>query len=258
MVGSGQETAFVIGSHIYYPRTFSKELEKQFTFVYMGHRGFSPKQDAMEEDFALEKLLYDIEYLRKKLNLEKITLIGHSIHALIAIEYAKKYPYATNRLVLIASSPISGSELFQEANRYFEESVCPTRKILLQKNMQTLDEDISKDPNSTFITRMLKFAPMIWYNPSFDASHLWEGVKIDPIGGNKIWNGIFLNYQLPKIATPTLLMLGRYDYWNPPYLWEKFRHYFQNLTIRVFEASGHTPQLEEPENFNQELLSWVD
>ena len=88
--------AFIIGSHIYYPRVFSSSLEDNFQLVYMDHRGFASKNSkAVEEDFKLEKLLQDIECLRLKLKQDKITLIGHSIHALIALEYAKKYDHAT-------------------------------------------------------------------------------------------------------------------------------------------------------------------
>lgn len=29
------------------------------------------------------------------------------------------------------------------------------------------------------------------------------------------------------------------------------------MTVRVFEQSGHTPQLEEPELFDKEFLQWI-
>lgn len=56
---------------------------------------------------------------------------------------------------------------------------------------------------------------------------------------------------------PVFLALGRYDYWNPPYLWNAVRMLFSDLTIKVFEKSGHTPQLEQPKDFNRELLNWL-
>jgi proline iminopeptidase len=62
---------------------------------------------------------------------------------------------------------------------------------------------------------------------------------------------------LKSISCPIFLALGRYDYFNPPHLWEKYREFASNLTVRVFEKSGHTPQLEEPANFDAELLKWL-
>jgi len=32
---------------------------------------------------------------------------------------------------------------------------------------------------------------------------------------------------------------------------------FHDLTIRIFEKSGHTPQFEEPGVFDEELLKWL-
>jgi proline iminopeptidase len=33
---------------------------------------------------------------------------------------------------------------------------------------------------------------------------------------------------------------------------------FRDLTVRVFERTGHTPQLEEPALFDAELLRWIE
>lgn len=102
---------------------------------------------------------------------------------------------------------------------------------------------------------------MIWYDENFDASNLWKEVKVNPEIMDYLWGNVFreidIKKDLDKLSVPVLLGLGRYDYWNPPYLWEAMRPYFKNLTIRIFEKSGHTPQYEEPELFDQELLQWL-
>jgi proline iminopeptidase len=55
-----------------------------------------------------------------------------------------------------------------------------------------------------------------------------------------------------------LLALGRYDFISaPPASWDPIRPKFRDLTMRVFERSGHTPPYEEPELFNRELLAWL-
>lgn len=62
---------------------------------------------------------------------------------------------------------------------------------------------------------------------------------------------------LKAISCPILLALGRYDYFNPPHLWEKYCDHASNITVRIFEKSGHTPQLEESENFDVALLEFL-
>lgn len=253
----------VIGSSIYYPRTFSQNLRKKLRLIFIDHRGFASKPDHLTEDqFTLDVILEDVEKIRKYLGLSRVILLGHSGHGYMALEYAKKYPASVSHLALLAMSPDSSSESFAAADRYFQESVCPERKELLAKNLVTLQTDIEANPDEAFITRALKFGPMIWYNPNFDASTLWKDVKVIPEIMDYLWGKVFREIDITKnlnqLNSPVFLGLGRYDYWNPPHLWEKVRSNFNNLTIRVFEKSGHTPQLEEAEQFDNELLKWLD
>jgi proline iminopeptidase len=62
---------------------------------------------------------------------------------------------------------------------------------------------------------------------------------------------------LEQLDVPVFLALGRYDYLVAPYAtWDPYRSRFKDLTVRVFERSGHTPQLEESALFDAELLQW--
>jgi proline iminopeptidase len=57
---------------------------------------------------------------------------------------------------------------------------------------------------------------------------------------------------------PVFLALGRYDYLvAPPSSWESVAPQFEDLEIRVYEKSGHTPPYEEPSAFDADLLDWM-
>jgi proline iminopeptidase len=250
--------AIVIGSHKYYPRTFSETLKSKLQIVCADTRGFVPASPQQtESDFTIDKIIQDIEEIHVTLGASKVILIGHSIHAFMAIEYARKFPEKVSHLVLIASSPIVGPEIYEEADRYFEESVCPQRKTAFQATMQRF----IKSGDQSFIGRMLAFGPRLWYDENFDASKLWEGVDINSIGAGIIWGSMFVDYDtaeaLRAIKCRVFLALGRYDYLNPPQLWEKYRGNVSDFTLRIFEKSSHTPQLEEPDNFDEELMKWL-
>lgn len=252
--------AIIIGSSIYYPRTFSQNLRTKLQMIFMDHRGFgealAPFTNA---SYQLNSLIDDIEALRQELNLDQVIIIGHSGHAFMALEYAKKYSEQVSQVILIASSPHGDS--YAAADQYFAESVCPHRKSLYEKSMCSLKSDIEADPEKRFITYSLRSGPRIWYNYQYDAASLWEDVKLIPEIFDYLWGEQFktidISKNLERLDKPVLLILGRYDYWNPPHLWEPLRCKFNNLTIRVFEQSGHTPQLEEPEYFDEEVLSWL-
>jgi proline iminopeptidase len=50
--------------------------------VFMDHRGFAPSPGPVDNsEFELEKLVDDVERLRKELDLGRVAVIGHSGHA---------------------------------------------------------------------------------------------------------------------------------------------------------------------------------
>lgn len=250
---------FVIGSSIYYPRIFSKDLRNVLNLIFMDHRGFvSDNKEVKPEDFTIDALIDDFEALRKKLRLDKILVIGHSIHAFMALEYAKRYSQYVSGLILIASSPYPN---FAAADQYFAEFASLERKEKLAANLKHLEAHLNPSPDQVFVQRMLAFAPMIWYDWNFDATSLWKDVALNPVGSNIVWGNLFANYDIRKtlqlIHCPIFLALGRCDFWNPPYLWDGYQNEFKNMTLRFFEKSGHTPSLEEPILFDAEVEAWL-
>jgi proline iminopeptidase len=99
--GNGTPT-IVVGSSLYYSRTFSKNLRKPLKLVFVDHRGFSPQNDCKDISLVpVDSLVDDIELVRKDLGFDKIIVIGHSGHAFMALEYAKKYPANVSHVVMM-------------------------------------------------------------------------------------------------------------------------------------------------------------
>lgn len=113
----------------------------------MDHRGFGEATKSVKQsDFELEKLIDDLEVLRKHLDLAIWNVMGHSGHGYIALEYAKKYPQYVSCVMLLALSPDSKQQSIAAVDQYLQDFVCPERKALLEKNMEQLSSDIQKDP----------------------------------------------------------------------------------------------------------------
>jgi len=78
---------------------------------------------------------------------------------------------------------------------------------------------------------------------------------------DRLFGEMFQTYDLAQgpaeIAVPVLIAHGRYDYSVPYTLWDEHRHKLPRHTYALFEKSGHTPSLEEPELFDHALLEWV-
>lgn len=210
----------------------------------------------------MDVLLSDIEAVRKALNLERFIVIGHSGHAFLALEYAKTYPNHVSHVVLIGSSP-DYSETTAEARRaFFDQDAIPERKAAFEKSMALLPTRIAAQPDRRFVHMCVCAGPISWYDYTFDATSLWEGVYTNMQIIDYVWGDIFRDIDittgLDTFDKPLFLALGKYDYLTGlPFLWDDVRSQFKNLTVKVFEKSAHTPQLEEPDRFNKALLKWL-
>jgi proline iminopeptidase len=260
--GNGVPT-IVVGSSLYYSRTFSNNLRNSLKLVFVDHRGFSPQNDCKDiSQYQLDTLVDDIELIRKELGFDKVIIIGHSGHAFMALEYAKKYPANVSHVVMMCVGPSYSHEGHVASERYLNDSVCPERKAALASNLIRLPQEIEAAPEKAFITYCLLMGPKSWFDYNYDATKLWEGVEVNMTMFDYVWGEVFrdidITENLDKLQAPLLLALGRYDYFvPPPYMWEPIRDKFSNLTIRIFEKSSHAPQFEEPELFDKELLEWL-
>lgn len=260
--GSGTP-ALIIGSAVYYPRIFSHTLRNHLQLIFTDHRGFAQSAEPTDiADFTLDILLDDIEKIRQELGLGRVIIIGHSGHGYMALEYAKKYPDYVSHVVLIGMGPDQGPINHQAAEQYWQDSVCPERKKVLEENLQHLPQELEAHPQNRFITFCIRLGAKSWFNFDFDATPLWQGVQVNMHMIDYVWGTIFrdidITQGLETFNKPIFLGLGKYDFLVAPFFsWNTIKPKFKNLTIRLFEQSSHTPQFEEPELFDQELLTWL-
>lgn len=255
--------AIVIGSSIYYPRIFSQELRNHLQLMFLDHRAFVPSAGpASVLSCALDQLADDVERARQQLGLGRVVVIGHSGHAYMALEYAKRYAQYVSHVVMIAIAPDLGPTTTAAGEEYWQDVADPERKGLLAQIMRELGDRATLRADETFIQAYILNAPKIWFDPRFDSSPLWDGVELNVPIFSHVWGTVFrdidITQGLEKLDRPVFLALGRYDFLaGPPSVWDPIRPKFHDLTVRVFERSGHTPQFEQPELFDRELLSWL-
>lgn len=263
--GAGRP-ALVIGGALYHSRTFSQNLRKHLCLIFTDIRVFVPSPKHLNDlsSWTVDTILNDIEALRAELELDSFTVIGHSGNSFLALEYAKKYPQFVTEVVMIAMSPDLGPENQQAAHQYWEQTASAERKASLQHNMeQWPDTRLQKlPPEQRFIKDYLRKTPLIWYDFHFDPSFLWESVYLNQEVFDHIWGKLFRDIDLSKnldtFNKPVFLALGRYDFLVAPQSsWDSIRSKFKDLTICLFERSGHTPQYEEAPSFDAKLLAWL-
>lgn len=263
--GSGPP-ALVVGSSMYYPRVFSSALRQSLRLVFLDNRGFAPPPAHPVDTtaYALDVLLDDMERTRQQLNLGRIIVIGHSGNSYLALEYAKKYPQHVSHVVMIGISPDLSDAHARARDHYFETAASAERKAILAENRAKLpDAELAKrTPRQRYIDTYIRETPRVWYNPKFNIRPIWEDLDVNVDMTDHVWGRIFRDIDITKgldrFERPVLLMLGQYDFLlAPPSVWDPISSKFRDLTIKIFERSGHTPQYEEAALFDMVLLEWL-
>ncbi len=81
----------VVGSSIYYRRTFSAELRRHFTLIFVDLRHFAPTYVPTDlQAITLDTYTRDIDQIRSASGYDKIAVVGHSVHGALAFEYARR------------------------------------------------------------------------------------------------------------------------------------------------------------------------
>ena len=260
--GSGVPT-LVLGSAIYYPRTFSRELRNALTMAFVDVRHFVDTESVLlPYEITLETYLRDIEELRREIGFGRMVIIGHSHHGNLALEYAKHYPENISHVVLIGSPPCDIYTTSRAGRQYWEKHASDARKATLQSNRVVLTPEMLEalSQRDAFVAEYVANGPKYWFNASFNATSLWSEVPID-FDTIKTFRSFFTDYDLswdPQTMTaPVILVMGRHDYAVPHILWQKALPELKHLTFHLFEQSGHTPQLEEAALFDDMLLNWL-
>jgi proline iminopeptidase len=253
----------VVGSRVYYRRTFSRRVAGFCTLAFADLRHFAPCDP--EYDFGgltFDSYADDIDRVRAALGFERCVVVGHSKHGNIALEYAKRYPERASGVVMIGSPPFGGARVVEARDAYWETHASEDRKAAHRRNWQSLTDDrlARMSPAEVVEARYVADGPKYWYDPDYDATPLWRDVFVNSDALDRLhelFRGYEMSWSPDQLRSPVLAVIGRYDFAVPHTLWDAPRAGLSSLTYTLFERSGHTPQLEEPERFDRLLLTWL-
>jgi proline iminopeptidase len=87
-------------------------LADAFRLIYYDQRGRGKSGDGVRpEEVSLISDVNDVDEVRRHFQLESAALLGHSWGAVLALEYARRYPTRVSHLILMNPAPASASDL---------------------------------------------------------------------------------------------------------------------------------------------------
>lgn len=257
-------TLLIIGSHVFYPRTFSNQLRQKRRLVFLDHRGFAQTQRPLEaRDCELETIVDDMAAICDVLDLGEVDVLGHSGHGYMALEFARRFPHRVGKAVLVGTGPDHSAPHMQAGARIWDALGAPERKARLEADLAVMEKRIRTDPERRFIWMCLGLGARSWFDPAYDATALWDGVNVNMPVFDRLWGQVFAAYPtrevVAELVLPLLICMGRHDHLVAPIeTWLPLLPERNAPRLALFERSAHTPQMEEAELFDTALLDFLN
>ncbi|MFD6662395.1 alpha/beta fold hydrolase [Micromonospora chalcea] len=242
-----------LGSRQEPKRSFGPFADRMRVIVFDA-RGSGESSD--DGPFTHEQWVADVDAIRAHFGYETIVMAGGSYGGFIAMEYAIAHPERVSALVLRdTAADTAHDHLAVERARNTDRSVIPEWVIdrigtgRFESNEQLREywrailplydhqHDPAKDEARLAATR--------FHYRTHNAAFGQNMPRYD------------LKSKLPSITCPTLVTVGRHDWRTPVAASQVIADLVPRGELVVFESSGHSPQLEEPERFQQVVRDFL-
>lgn len=268
-------------------RKYNKDLEKDFTVVYWDQRnaGKSYTENFPSSEIKVQKYVSDVEvlakYLKDRLKVNKILLVGHSWGSQLGMLAAQKYPQHFSAFVGTGQQ-VAAYEGELQSYRYTLAKAKEFKVDSLIQQLQFIGEPKSGDfrtmysiPEGFSLQKyiLLELNRKIYngftieklYANFQESDEYTQKEKENYLNGANFANAHiendpdYINYdlrkQIPEVTIPVFFIAGKFDYINPTPL---AKEYFELLKAPkkefvLFDKSGHDPAWEEAERYQAEL-----
>jgi proline iminopeptidase len=242
--------------HTYF-RPYLDSLADLARLIYYDHRGNGRSEPPSSwNDVTHRSLVDDAEAIRRQLVDEPVVLFGHSYGGFLAQEFALMYPDSLRGLILCSTAPALDYADVALANARARGTGAQVDAVL-----SVMSKPVSDDASFRDICRTIM--PLYFHdaNGSLPRS-LMERTEYSAAAYNHALFHCLAAFntldQLPRVATPTLVLCGASDWITPPHQGaERLSDAIPNSKMVLFDRSGHFPFAEEPALFVTVVREWL-
>ncbi|MEU8034544.1 alpha/beta hydrolase [Streptomyces sp. NPDC049099] len=199
-----------------------------------------------------DRLVDDVEALRRHLGLERMDLLAHSAGANLAVRYLGRHPERIGRLALITPSVRAVGLVIPDRLR--RETVRPRRDEPWFPGAFAALEAIGAGAVTAENFRAI--APFSYgrWDDAARAHKAAEEEQLDPgivaaFGAEGAFDPDAARAALARFDAPALLLAGQVDPGAPPPAVAEFAALFPNAELVVQPGAGHFPWLDDAERF---------
>lgn len=234
-VGEGLPIVFIhgsMGNHVSWE--FQKQLSEKYRLVLLDLPGHGESDPLDEENSVKLYADYVAEFVRG-LGIEKMVVVGHSLGGAICIQLALDYPDLLRAIVLVGTGAKLGvlPTILEALRTNFEES------IELAIGGMAFAENANPELIEMAKNECLKCKQQVGYS-DFAAC-----------------NNFDVRERISEINIPTLIIVGAEDKLTPVKWSQYLNEKISNSSLKIIESAGHMVMIEQPEELNQAMLTFI-
>jgi proline iminopeptidase len=268
-IGDGQPVIVLHGGPDFDQGYLLPELDRLadgFRLIYYDQRGRGRSAEGVEpKDVTMSSDVEDLDRVRQHYQLDSSALLGHSWGAVLALEYALRYPGRVSHLILMNPAPASASDLSAFRKAYAEKlgpDMDRQRQIVAGPAYR------SGDPQAVTERYRLHFKPALERPEDYEklmaamrAAFIRQGkegiVKARAVEDRLMadtWEreGYDLLPGLSRLAVPTLVISGDHDF-IPVEIGEHIARAIPEARWLTLRNCGHFAYLERPSELRRAL-----
>ncbi|EMY8532107.1 alpha/beta hydrolase [Bacillus cereus group sp. TH43LC] len=251
----------------------AERLKNSLYVIMIDQRGVCRSEEITEDEaFGLNDLIEDCEELRKSLQIEKWSIIGHSFGGYVALLYASIYPSSIEKIIFEGPTfdfALTSKALLQKTadllKKYGKEEVAKACLVYLSSNASSeelldayirLSDELEENRMEIYnykedVTDESLYSDEEWEVFSNRSKIHFDRLKLE---------GAFHTSLLRKIKdvqNPMLLIVGKHDVVTCEKQIEIFNKDARNGKYIVFEESGHSPHYEEADRFAETVIHFL-
>ncbi len=235
------------GSHDLFEYQFTDLAYKGYRCVGIDQRGFG-KSDRPLTGYGYDRPSDDVRAVIEALELNDVTLLGHSNGGAIACRYmTRHHGYGVEKLVLCAAVPTIVRRPDFPYGMSKEELESLIQVTLTNRPKRLLDF------GNDFFFQNVGSGILDWFFQIGIQAAGWATAAVEQ---NWIDDNNFAD--LPQINVPTLILHGIHDAVVNYTIAEIQKRMIRNSILVPFESSGHALFFEERDKFNNVLMQFIE
>jgi pimeloyl-ACP methyl ester carboxylesterase len=256
-----------------------KELERHLLCVNWDQRGAGksllpgPDPSSMTVEQFYEDTVDLIKLLLAEFEKEKLLLLGHSWGGLLATRVAARHPELLHGVILMNSTIDNrrGEDLSyrwalkQARDAHDDKAVTALDRLggsdTYGKDGKFIERKIVFRYGGLVHSDPLRMVRLMFQAPEYSIADCIRSFRMKslsfsiPLMADEL-TSFNLVKEVRQLAVPVFLFLGRHDHTAPTELSEEFYEALEapHKEVVWFEESAHTPDLDEPERFQREVM----